>query len=43
MGGDVGLCAMGSFFNLVKSSIFNETRKGDCEFVVIATSENTMF
>ena len=29
MGGHVGLCAMGSFINLVKSGRFNEAKKGD--------------
>ena len=42
MGGHMGLCAMGLFVNLVKSGRFNEARKGDCEFISIATCENTM-
>ena len=43
MGGHMGLCAMGSFVNLLKSGRFNEARKGDCEVVSIVTCENTMF
>ena len=43
MGVHVGLCAMGSFVNLVRSSRFNEARKGVYEFVAIETCENTMF
>ena len=43
MGGHVGLCAMGSFVNLVKSGIFNEAKKGDREVDAIATCENTKF
>ena len=35
MGGHVGLCAMGSFVNLVKSFRFNEGKKGDWEFDAI--------
>ena len=43
MRGHIGLCAMGSFINLVKSGRFNEARKGDYEVVAIATCENTKF
>ena len=43
MGGHVGLCEMGSFVNLVKSSKFNEAKKGDCELVAIAHCEDTVF
>ena len=39
----MGLCEMGSFFNLVKYGRFNEARKGDCEVVATATCENKMF
>ena len=39
----MGLCAMGSFVNLVKYGRFNEARKGDCKVVAIATCENIMF
>ena len=43
MGGHVGLCEMGSFVSLVKSSILNEAKKGDLEFDAIAMCENTKF
>ena len=39
----MGLCAMGSFVNLFKYGRFNKARKGNCDFVAIATCENTMF
>ena len=43
MGIHVGLWAMGSFVNLVKSGKFNEAKKGDWEFVAIAPCQNTVF
>ena len=39
MGGQLGLCAMGSLVSLVKSSRFNTAKKGDWEVDAIAMCE----
>lgn len=43
MGGHVGLCAIVSFVNLVRSSKFNDAKNGNYVFGAIADYENTRF
>ena len=43
MGGQVGLCAMGSFINFDRSGKFNYTKKGNCVLSAIVDCEDTGF